>query len=162
MEVSKTNVLKKEYSNFTKILILKAMECGYCKKLLYKWHKKFEVSCNQCRQSRCRNCFEFDNSRNFLLQNLDKNGREYLNNFVVNFLNISNVSLKRYFSDTEIKVINRSKTFLIKSYNKSKKNRDQVVNKQLNNCQKISYQIISTEYRNKKLTIHNSIQEKQG
>ena len=114
---------------------MKVIECGYCKKLSCKWHKKFEVGCNQCRQSRCRNCHEFDNSRNFLLQNLDENGREHLSNFVVDFLNISNESLKRYFSNTEIKVINRSKTFLIKSYNKSEKNRDQVVNKT------ISYQI---------------------
>ena len=85
--------------------------------------------------------YEFNNSREILLESLDDNGKEYLNNFIVDFFNISDESLGRYFNDVEIKAISRSKKVSVKSYNKSEKNRNQVINKQLDNCEKISYQV---------------------
>ena len=103
--------------------------------------QKMKLECSQCRQSRCRGCYEFNNSREILLENLDDNGKEYLNKFIVDFLNISDKSLGRYFNDVEIKAISRSKKVSVKSYNESENNRSQVINKQLDNCENISYRV---------------------
>ena len=135
MELFKTDVLKKEYKNFTNSLLLEVMKFNYCNSL--SWHKKFKIECNQCRQSRCRGCYAFNTSRNYLLDNLDDEGKEYLNNLIVDFLNISDESLNRYFKYIKPTIIDRTKTFNVKSFRKSEKNRSQVVYQTLENCEQI-------------------------
>ena len=121
MELFKTDVLKKEYKNFTDSLLIQVMKCQYCNKLLYQWHTKYKLDCSQCSQSRCRDCLAFNTSRNYLLENLNDEGKEFLNNFVVDFLNISGESLGRCFKDIKPTIIDHSRTFNVKSFRKSGK-----------------------------------------
>ena len=75
-----------------------------------------------------------------LIKSLDDNGLSYFENFIVDFLNISDISIKKFFNvekNTKYKKI--KKTFDIKVYNKSKKNRVQVVTKTLQDCARIQY-----------------------
>ena len=77
------------------------------------------------------------------MNNIDKNGKAYLESFIMDFLNISSESL-RYFLNVE-KISNRTiarpANFNVKSYHKSDKNRSQVVYKEFNKCQKINLNI---------------------
>ena len=76
-----------------------------------------------------------------MLENLDDEGKEFLNNFIVNVLNISDESLSRYFKDIKSTVIARSRTYNVKSFRKSEKNRLQVVYQTLTNCKSINYRV---------------------
>ena len=74
------------------------------------------------------------------LKKPDEIGKDYLKNFISDFLNISSLSLQNFFPEMQVKtIISVEKRFTIKSYNKSEKNRDQVVNQELNNVERINY-----------------------
>ena len=63
--------------------------------------------------------------------------RNILQNFTQDFLCISDEILERNFEAVERVPVEKLHT--IKSYHKSEKNRNQVINKKLVNCKKISY-----------------------
>ena len=73
------------------------------------------------------------------LKNTDEIGNQYLKDFVSDFLNINNQTLENYFPEAVKKTIPIEKKLVIKSYKKSEKNRDQVVNQEIKDAQKISY-----------------------
>ena len=74
------------------------------------------------------------------LKNTDEIGKDYLYNFISDFLNMSSSSLQNFFPEVVNKIIiSVEKGFIIKSYNKSEKNRNQVVKQELNNVERITY-----------------------
>ena len=160
MQLFKTDVLKKEYKSFTNSLLLEVMKSNYGNILSCQWHKKIKLECSQCRQSHYRDCYAFNTSRNYLLENLDDMGKEYLNNYIVDFLNVSDELLNRYFKDIKPTIIDRSKTYNVQSFRKSEKNSSQVVYQTLENCEKICYQVGNKKrkyYKKSKLLVFFSI-----
>ena len=98
------------------------------------WHKKFLASCKYCGEIFCKTSHNFNVAKNKLLENADLIAKDYIENFIKDFLCISNETLKQ--ENFEVKI---EKLPTVKSYRKSEKNRSQVINKKLVNCQKISY-----------------------
>ena len=88
----------------------------------------------------CKNCKNFRISFEMFLENTNEIGKDYLKNFISDFLNISSLTLQNFFPEMiNKKIISAEKHFTVKSYNKSEKNRVQVVNQELNTAQKINY-----------------------
>ena len=98
------------------------------------WHKKFLASCKYRGEIFCKTSHNFNVAKNKLLENADLIARDYIENFIKDFLCISNETLKQ--ENFEVKI---EKLPTVKSYRKSEKNRSQVINKKLVNCEKISY-----------------------
>ena len=74
------------------------------------------------------------------LKNTDEIGKDYLYNFISDFLNINSLTLQNFFPEMVNKtIISVEKKLTIKSYNKSEKNRPQVVNQELTDVKKINY-----------------------
>ena len=104
------------------------------------FHYKYEPKCNRCREEFCKNCKNFRISFEMFLKNTDEIGKDYLYNFISDFLNMSSSSLQNFFPEVVNKIIiSVEKGFIIKSYNKSEKNRNQVVKQELNNVERITY-----------------------
>ena len=59
MSYFKTDVLKKEFQNFTEKVLPKVLECGLCEKQSCKWHKQFLITGSQCRKVCCAPCVTF-------------------------------------------------------------------------------------------------------
>ena len=90
-------------------------------------HYKYEPKCNRCREELCKNCKNFRISFEMLLKNTDETGKDYLYNFISDFLNINSLTLQNFFPEMVNKtIISVEKKLTIKSYNKSEKNRPQV------------------------------------
>ena len=70
----------------------------------------------------------FKSAVEILIKSLDDDGKNYFENFVTNFLDISDVSFKKIF---DVKVSHKRK--------KKKKKKSQVVMKTLEDCNKIQY-----------------------
>ena len=73
-----------------------------------------------------------------MVKTLDSDGKKYLQNFVVDFLQISDETLNNLFK-IETKLIEsrtKPKIFDVKVYSKGKKNRNQVVKEPLNDRNK--------------------------
>ena len=112
-----------------------------CKKYSGKWHKQFLVSCNQCREAHCSSCVTSKSSVEILIKTLDSDGKNYVQNFITDFLKISNETLQHLFK-VETNVIegrSKLKTFDLRIYHKSEKNRSEAVMKTLDDCNKIQY-----------------------
>ena len=138
MEIFKTDVLKKKFERFKKENLVQVLKCGYCQKnACGSWHKKFLASCKYCRETFCKTCHNFNIAKNSLLKNADLNAREYIANFIQDFLCISYETLERNFEAVE--TVSVEKLHTIKSSHKSGQNRSQVINKKLVSCEKISY-----------------------
>lgn len=141
MEIFKTDVLKREFEEFKNRILLEVLDCGLCQISSCENHNRFFIDCNQCRKSWCGPCKFFFSAKQSLLENLDDNGKTYLENFIRDFLNLSDESIKHYYGWTKcisISMYIKAKTFDVKSYHK---NRSQVVYKNLDNCKKSNYQI---------------------
>ena len=76
-----------------------------------------------------------------LIKTLHSDGREYVQNFEVDFLQISHETLNNLFKiETKLSESStKSKTFDVKVYHESEKNRGQVVMKTLDDCNQIQY-----------------------
>ena len=107
-------------------------------KIFIKWHKQFLLTCSQCRKVRCFPCVIFKSAVETLVKTLDSDGKKYVQNFVVDFLQISDETLNNLFK-IETKLIEsrtKPKIFDVKVYSKGKKNRNQVVKEPLNDYNK--------------------------
>ena len=71
---------------------------------------------------------------------VDPVAKDYIENFIKDFLCISNQILEKNFQ-VRLAQVPVEKAFNVKSYHKSDKNRSQVVYKKFDNCEKISYTI---------------------
>ena len=127
--------------NFTEKVLPKVLECGLCKKYSWKWHKQLLLTCNQCREARCLSCVTFKSAVETLIKTLDSDGRMYVQNFVVDFLQIRDATLSSLFKiETKLsKSRTKPNTFDVKVDHKSKKNRSQVVMKTLDDSNDIQY-----------------------
>ena len=86
----------------------------------------------------------FKSAVEILIKSLDDDGKNYFENFVTNFLDISDVSFKKIFDveKNSFERKERKKTFDVKVSHKSKKKKkkkSQVVMKTLEDCNKIQY-----------------------
>ena len=131
----------KEFQNFAKKVLATVLECGLCKKYSCKWHKQFLLTCKQCRERRCLPCVTFKSAVETQIKILDCDGKMYVQNFVVDFPQISNETLNNLFKiETKLSESRtKPRTFDVKIYYKSKKNRSQVVKETLNDRNKIEY-----------------------
>ena len=87
---------------------------------------------------RCFPCVIFKSAVETLVKTLDSDGKKYVQNFVVDFLQISDETLNNLFK-IETKLIEsrtKPKIFDVKVYSKGKKNRNQVVKEPLNDYNK--------------------------
>ena len=75
-----------------------------------------------------------------VLENLDNEEKKYLENFIKDFLNLSNETLKEGFAVTKV-TLPRIESYNVKSYHKSEKCKSQVVYRNLDQCKKIEYTI---------------------
>ena len=139
IEIFKTDVLEKEFEKFQKENLIQILEYGYCQKTACgPWHKKFLASCKYCREKFRKTCHNFNVVKSTLLENSDLIAKDYIENFIKDFLCISDETLKQEsFEVTKRVPIEKSHT--VKTYSKSEKIRSQVINKNLVNCEKISY-----------------------
>ena len=138
MEIFKTDVLKKEFERIKKENLVQVLKCGYCQKTACRsWHKKFLASCKYYRGTFCKTCHSFNIAKNSLLENTNLNAREYITNFMQDFICLSDETLERNFEVVERAPVEKLHT--IKSYHKSEKNRSQVINKKLVSCEKMFY-----------------------
>ena len=141
MEIFKTDTLKKEFERFQKEDLIEILKCSYCQKTTCEsFHTKILVSCKFCRQKLCKNCQSFNIGKENLLSNVDEIGKEYIENFIKDLLNLSNRTMKSNYK-VIIKRIPVEKTFQVKSYVKSIKNRTQVINQTFVDCEKIRYAV---------------------
>ena len=141
MEIFKTNILKKEVERFQKEDLVETLKCSYCQKTACEsFHTKFLVECKFCRQNLCKNCPSFNIAKENLLSNVDDIGKEYIENFNKNFLNLNDRTLNSNYKGIT-KRIPIQKTFQVKSYVKSVKNRTQIINQALVNCEKVKYAV---------------------
>ena len=141
MEIFKTDILKKEFEKFQKENLVQILECCYSRKTACEYfHRKSLVSFKFCRETFCKSCHNFNIANEMLFKGLDQTRKEYTKNFIKDFLGISNETLQRNYK-VEVEHIPVEKTFNVKIYHKSDKNRNQVVYKKFNNCEKISYSV---------------------
>ena len=141
MEIFKTDILKKEFERFQKEDLIEILKCSYCQKTTCEsFHTKLLVSCKFCRQKFCKNCQSFNIAKENLLSNVDEIGKEYIENFIKDLLNLSNRTIESNYK-VIIKRIPVEKTFQVKSYVKSIKNRTQVVKETFVDCEKIKYAV---------------------
>ena len=89
MEFLKTQEMKKEFDNLIHVFIPSLNECRNCGVEKCVFCFKFSITCNMCCSSRCKNCFMFKTSKEFLTKNSDKHAQEYVANFLNDFLKIS-------------------------------------------------------------------------
>lgn len=129
MELFKTKLSKEEFERVKNKTLVDVLKCGLCHKSSCKNHHRFFVDCDWCRKSWCHPCKIFICAKKTLLKNLDDNGKKYLDNFIRRFLNLSDESFQKFYDKEQPISIPRSKTFDVKSYHKSDKNRSQVVYK---------------------------------
>ena len=102
---------------------------------------KFLVSCKFCREAFCKACYNFHIAKKTLLKGLDAIGKDNIENFIKDFLCISSETLQTNFQVSEVVRAPVEKTFNVKSYRKSNKNRSQVVYKKFDNCENLKYTV---------------------
>ena len=125
MELFKTTVLKKEYKEFSEKLLPDLLECNYCNVVSCEWHSKFTGTCVHCRQRHCKKCRNFNISKDILLSSASAETVDFLYNFICDFLNLSDVSIKTYFPEIKVE---KKEVVHYRQRVKSEKNRSQVVN----------------------------------
>ena len=77
MELFKTDVLKKEFSQFEKEILTDLLKCGLCQKnSCESFHKKFLVSCKFCRERQCKPCKKSNVAKEVLFKSLDDSAKE--------------------------------------------------------------------------------------
>ena len=99
------------------------------------------VSWKYCREAFGKACHNFNIAKKTLLKDLDPIGKECIENFINDFLRISSETLQTNYQVGEIVRVPVEKTFNVKSYHKSNKNRSQVVYKKFDNYEKLSYTV---------------------
>ena len=131
MEIFETDILRKEFEKFQKEDLIEILKCGYCQKTACEsFHKKFLASCKFCRENFCKSCQSFNITKENLLSYTDEIGKEYIENFIKDFINLSDRTIE---STCKLNIIRKpiQKKILVKSYRKNSKNRSQVINQRL-------------------------------
>ena len=93
MDIFKTDVLRKEFEKFHKEVLVDVLKCGLRQKTTCNsFHSKFLVSYKFCQENYCKVCKTFKCAKEvlFFLGDAEK---EYVQNFILDFLNLSAESL---------------------------------------------------------------------
>ena len=104
--------------------------------------KNLNVDANIVNFSRkifCKNCHKFNSMFELSLENTDEIGKDYLENFVKDFLQLDSRTFTNLVDNKVI--LPREKKIQIKFYVKSKNNRSQTVTQEPKNVEKINYNI---------------------
>ena len=72
MEVFKSEFLKRDFKELVEKILLSLNECGNCGVFCCECRKKFSVNCSLCRKARCKNCCNFERSKELLLNSGDE------------------------------------------------------------------------------------------
>ena len=105
MEIFETNILKKQFQKFQKEDLIEILKCGYCQKTACEsFHKKFLASCKFCRENFCKSCQSFNITKENLLSYTDEIGKEYIENFIKDFINLSDQTIE---STYELNIIRK-------------------------------------------------------
>ena len=95
MDIFKTDVLRKE--EFQKKVLTGVLDCGLCQKTVCEdFHFQFLVSCKFCREKQCKVCKKINIAKDVLFKSLDDTAKEYVNNFIREFLSLFPESLQEY------------------------------------------------------------------
>ena len=69
------------------------LECSYYQKTKCGWkHRQFQPDCQYFRKEFCKICHKFKKTFEMLLEQTDEIGKDYLNNFIKDFLQIDNIT----------------------------------------------------------------------
>ena len=82
----------------------------------------------------CKSCYKFNSTFKLLLENTGKIGKDYIENFVNDFLQINSTTFTNLV-DTKT-ILPTEKKIHTKSYVKSEKNRSQTVKQELQDVEK--------------------------
>lgn len=93
-----------------------------------------------CREARSKNCCTFERSKEILLTSGGETSQKYVASFIGDYLGMSKI-MAGFFNGKISKELKEKSSFEVKSYQKSKKNRPQVVNKTLKNRRHFQYQM---------------------
>ena len=117
MDIFKSDILKKEFERFQKGNLVEILKCGYCQKTACEsWHNKFLVSCKYCREAFCKPCYNFNVAKKkTVIEGTNSVGKDYIENFIKDFLCISNQTLEKIFDVSEVVRVSIDKTFDVKS-----------------------------------------------
>ena len=88
--------MKKEFNDLIHVVIPSLNECGNCGVEKCVYCHKFSYNCNMCCSAKCKNCFMFKSSKEFLMKNSDKQGQEYLANFLNDFFKVSKTTVNSF------------------------------------------------------------------
>ena len=100
--IFKIDLLRKEFEKFHKEVLVDALMCNLCQKTACQlWHCKFLVSCKYCRENHCKVFKTFNSTKDLLFKNLDDPAKDYVQNFIRDFLNLSSESLQNYYQITK-------------------------------------------------------------
>ena len=100
--IFKIDLLRKEFEKFHKEVLVDALMCNLCQKTACQlWHCKFLVSCKYCRENHCKVCKTFNSTKDLLFKNLDDAAKDYVQNFIRDFLNLSSESLQNHYQITK-------------------------------------------------------------
>ena len=112
MEIFKTDIQKKGFERFQKENLIGILKCEYCQKAACEsWHNKFLVSCKYCREAFCKPCHNFNIEKETLIKEVDTVAKDYIENFIKDFLYISNQTLEKNFQVSEVVPVPVEKTF---------------------------------------------------
>ena len=93
--------LKKEYQFLVKELIPKLNDCGYCGVLKGKYCLKFSINCQICLKYRFQTCFQFNRTKDLLINNTDKEISNYVKKFLIDYFSVSDFT--NYFFNLNLK-----------------------------------------------------------
>ena len=116
-DLFQSTVLKNEYKELVDKIMPNVLLCGLSNLTCCKWHNKFTIECNLCREARYGNCLCFNVALNFLLNNVNDQGKKYIHNFVHDFLKLSDESMQPYNIIHNVKKVKRV-TFVECSFKK--------------------------------------------
>ena len=124
MELFKTAELKNEYKEFLTKLLPDVLNCNFCNISCCEWHSKSIGACIHCRKRHCKKCHSFNISKDILLASATPITVDYIYNYICDFLNLSDLSIKTFFPDIKVEKIGKIN---YRTRVKSEKNRSQIL-----------------------------------
>ena len=67
-------------------------------------HHKFQADCQYCRKEFCKNCYKFNITFEISLKQTDEIGKNCLENFVKDFLQVDNITFQNLVSNNTKKL----------------------------------------------------------
>ena len=107
MELFKTAELKNEYKEFLTKLLPDVLNCNFCNITCCEWHSKSIGTCIHCRKRHCKKCHSFNISKDILLASATQITVDYIYNYICDFLNLSDLSIKTFFPDIKVEKIGK-------------------------------------------------------